>query len=167
MCNWVIFWSQCSLLIIKDFLFWKTHSFCPWTWQEPFSCLATQAASHHHGWLRLALWKLPFCYIREDDWEHRPILDCEFQMPEPNKYQKVEAPPEAHAWRVLLGPWCFICAHPSSKETCHACCLRWMKWEGRTWRWEWVSTFGLRQCNLWYFVSCQGNLFAWKIHCRI
>ena len=93
MCNWVIFWSQCSLLIIKDFLFWKTHSFCPWTWQEPFSCLATQAASHHHGWLRLALWKLPFCYIRDDDWEHRPILDCEFQMPEPNKYQKVEAPP--------------------------------------------------------------------------
>lgn len=91
--NQVIFWSQCSLLIIKDFLFWKTHSFCPWTWQEPFSCIATQVASYHHGWLRLALWKLPFCYITEDDREHRPVLDCEFQMPEPNKYQKVEAPP--------------------------------------------------------------------------
>ena len=88
MCNQVIFWSQCSLLIIKDFLFWKTHSFCPWTWQEPFSCIATQVASHHHGWLRLALWKLPFCYITEDDREHRPVLDCEFQMPEPNKCQR-------------------------------------------------------------------------------
>lgn len=89
MCNRVIFWSQCSLFIIKDFLFWKTHSFRPWTWQEPFSCIASQVASHHHGWLRLALCKLPFCYIRE----HRPILDCEFQMPEPNKCQKVEPPP--------------------------------------------------------------------------